>query len=169
MIESKEIKIDIVDAFRDCLPPATKDQASTNRDESANRCIRIVAALVENEAGHVLLVRKRGTWAFMQPGGKLQDSESHLEALERELREELSCSVQPSSPHFLGTFTAPAANETGCLVEAALYRVKLVGTISAASEIEEIVWLDPDKLNEIELAPLTSQYVLPLRKHRLGD
>ena len=98
----------------------------------------------------------------MQPGGKLQDSESHLDALERELREELGCAVQPGSPAFLGTFTAPAANETGCLVEAALYRVKLVGMIRAASEIEEIVWLDPDKREEIELAPLTSRCVLPL-------
>jgi 8-oxo-dGTP diphosphatase len=57
----------------------------------------------------------------------------------------LSCFVQPGSAAFLGTFTAPAANETGCLVEAALYRLKLVGTITAASEIEEIVWLDPHK------------------------
>ena len=32
--------------------------------------IRIVAALIRDEAGRVLLVRKRGTAAFMQPGGK---------------------------------------------------------------------------------------------------
>jgi 8-oxo-dGTP diphosphatase len=98
----------------------------------------------------------------MQPGGKLRDSESDLDALERELVEELSCSVQPDSPTLLGTFTVPAANEGGCLVEATLYRVKLLGTISAASEIEEIIWLDPNKPHEIELAPLTSRCVLPL-------
>jgi 8-oxo-dGTP diphosphatase len=154
----------IVDAFRDYLPPVAKYQFSTNRNEPAQRFIRIVAALVQDEAGHVLLVRKRGTRAFMQPGGKLQDSESHLDALERELREELSCFVQPGSAAFLGTFTAPAANETGCLVEAALYRLKLVGTITAASEIEEIVWLDPHNAGEIELAPLTSRCVLPLTR-----
>jgi uncharacterized protein (TIGR00730 family) len=154
----------IVDAFSDYLPPVAKYQVSTKGNKPARQCIRIVAALVQDEAGHVLLVRKKGTLAFMQPGGKPHDSESHLDALERELREELSCSIQPGSPAFLGTFTAPAANETGCLVEAALYRVKLVGTISAALEIEEIVWLDPDKLNEIVLAPLTSQCVLPLAR-----
>ena len=154
----------IVDAFRDYLPPVAKYQVSTNGNEPAQRCIRIVAALVQDEAGHVLLVRKKGTRAFMQPGGKLKDSESHLDALQRELREELSCSVQPGSPAFLGAFTAPAANETDCLVEAALYRVKLAGTIIAASEIEEIVWLDPDMHGEIDLAPLTSRYVLPLAR-----
>jgi|SRR5579863_8306271 len=98
----------------------------------------------------------------MQPGGKLQDSEPHLAALERELAEELSCSVRAESPIFLGTFTAPAANETGCEVEAALYRVELDGAIHAASEIEEIAWVDPSPPYPIELAPLTRDAVLPL-------
>ena len=154
----------IVDAFSEYLPPAAKYQLSTKETEPARPCIRIVAALVEDELGHVLLVRKKGTRAFMQPGGKLQDAESHLDTLERELREELSCSIQPGSPVFLGTFTAPAANETDCLVEAALYRVTLAGTMSAASEIEEIIWLDCEKPNGIQLAPLTSRYVLPLAR-----
>jgi uncharacterized protein (TIGR00730 family) len=154
----------IIDAFRDYLPPVAKYQSSTTGNESARRRIRIVAALVQDEAGHVLLVRKKGTRAFMQPGGKLQDPESHLDALQRELREELGCSIQPGSSCFLGTFTAPAANEVGCLVEAALYRVTLAGAVSATSEIEEIIWLDCEKPNGIRLAPLTSQYVLPLAR-----
>jgi 8-oxo-dGTP diphosphatase len=154
----------IVDAFRDYLPPLAKYQVSTNGDEPARECIRIVAALVQDEAGNVLLVRKKGTRAFMQPGGKLEDSESHLDALERELREELCCSVQHGSSAFLGTFSAPAANEPGALVEAALYRVTLEGTISAASEIGEIIWLDPESHNEVELAQFTSRHVLPIAR-----
>jgi len=98
----------------------------------------------------------------MQPGGKLRDSESHLSALERELNEELKCSMRPGSAQFLGTFTAPAANENGCLVEAALYRVDLLGSISAACEIEEIVWIDPAQPDQIELAPLTRDAVMPI-------
>jgi 8-oxo-dGTP diphosphatase len=100
----------------------------------------------------------------MQPGGKVRGSESHLAALERELGEELRCSLRPGSPAFLGIFAAPAANETGCLVQAALYRVELMGTISAASEIEEVVWLDPREPHQIELAPLTRETVLPLAR-----
>ena len=37
--------------------------------------IRIVAALIRDDAGRVLLVRKRGTDAFMQPGGKRDPGE----------------------------------------------------------------------------------------------
>jgi 8-oxo-dGTP pyrophosphatase MutT (NUDIX family) len=143
----------ILDVFRDYAAPAEKWPRTP---------IRIVAALVQDGAGRVLLVRKKGTLAFMQPGGKLRDSESHLMALEREIGEELTCSVQPGSQVFLGTFTAPAANETGFLVEAALYRVELVGPIAAAAEIEEMVWLDPCGSGSLELAPLTRQTVLPL-------
>jgi uncharacterized protein (TIGR00730 family) len=150
----------ILDAFRGYAPPAAKWQQQT--------AIRVVAALVEDEAGRVLLVRKKGTRAFMQPGGKLRDSEPHLAALQREIGEELRCSVRPGSPIFLGTFTAPTANESGCLVEAALYRVELAGPIVAASEIDEAIWFDPNSSGQVELAPLTREQVLPLatRRHR---
>ena len=36
----------------------------------SEQVISIVAALIRDPAGRVLLVRKRGTVAFMQPGGK---------------------------------------------------------------------------------------------------
>lgn len=74
-------------------------------EKAQDNRILIVAALVQDDAGRVLLVRKRDTRAFMQPGGKLQDCESHLAALERELNEELNCSIEPASAVFLGTFT----------------------------------------------------------------
>jgi 8-oxo-dGTP diphosphatase len=81
---------------------------------------------------------------------------------------ELRCSVQPGSPVFLGTFSALAANEVGCVVEAALYRVERVGAISAASEIEEITWVDPAQPHHPELAPLTRETVLPLAMGATG-
>ncbi|HYL73136.1 MAG TPA: TIGR00730 family Rossman fold protein [Bryobacteraceae bacterium] len=152
----------ILKEFRNYSPPAAKWLRASNAPEPPQTVIPIVAALVQDEAQRVLLVRKRGTRAFMQPGGKMRDSESHLAALERELSEELRCSVRPGSPTFLGTFTAPAANERDCVVEAALYRVELIGPISAASEIDEILWLDPHSPGQIELAPLTREKVLPL-------
>jgi len=158
----------ILDAFRNYSPPVEKWQGPPTGEQPAREVIQIVAALVQDEARRVLLVRKRGTRAFMQPGGKLRDSESHIAALERELAEELSCSVRPGSPVFIGTFTAQAANEPGRLVEAALYRVELVDTIRASSEIEEVVWVDSRTSSRIELAPLTRDSVLPFAAQAIG-
>src|SRR5688500_6804363 len=96
--------------------------------------IRIVAALVLGDDGRTLLVRKRGTTAFMQPGGKLDAGELPLVGLEREIAEELGCGIDPKSAVELGTFTAPAANEPGRIVEARLFELRLVGSPAPQAE-----------------------------------
>ena len=63
----------------------------------SNNVISVVAALIRDEDGRVLLVRKRGTAAFMQPGGKRDPGESDIQALARELGEELGCRVAETS------------------------------------------------------------------------
>jgi len=75
----------------------------------------------------VLLVRKRGTAAFMQPGGKRDPGEDDIAALEREIDEELGCGVVPGSVSALGVFDAPAANEPGRRVHAAVYALRVTG------------------------------------------
>jgi 8-oxo-dGTP diphosphatase len=123
--------------------------------------IEIVAAVIQDQDGRILLVRKRGTLAFMQPGGKRDTGEDDLTALARELHEELACRLDLSSAVHLGTFEAPAANEAGQQVQAAVYRVRVNGVISPQAEIEELVWVDPEKPAGLVLAPLTRDYVLP--------
>jgi len=53
----------------------------------SNTIISVVAALIRDPDGRVLLVRKRGTEAFMQPGGKRDIGESDVAALSREIAE----------------------------------------------------------------------------------
>ena len=130
----------------------------------AARVIRIVAALAMNEDGKTLLVRKRGTAAFMQPGGKPNAGEQPLVALDREIREELGCGVQPGSGRNLGTFSAPAANEPGSTVRAELFAIRLSGVAEAQAEIEEAIWVDPFALDGLVLAPLTETHVMPLAR-----
>jgi len=128
----------------------------------SRRLIPIVAAVVSNDRGETLLVRKRGTSAFMQPGGKRAAGETDLEALGREIEEELGCSLDTQSVRPLGRFRAMAANEPGDIVEADLYGVYLVGAPAPQGEIADILWLDPAAHETPPLAPLTAWCVLPL-------
>jgi 8-oxo-dGTP diphosphatase len=133
--------------------------------------IEIVAALIRDGAGRVLLVRKRGTTAFMQPGGKRDSGEDDITALAREIDEELGCRLVPDSVRSLGEFDAISANEPGLRVRAALYEIDVTGEIAPKAEIEAMVWIDPAAPAAIPLAPLTRDHVLPLasRKRVAGD
>jgi 8-oxo-dGTP diphosphatase len=127
-----------------------------------NGTIKIVAALICDDAGRVLLVRKRGTTAFMQPGGKRDPGEDDTAALSREIAGELGCGVIRASIRPLGEFDAIAANEPGWRVQASLYGIDVIGEIAPSREIDETIWIDPVAPPDIPLAPLTREHVLPL-------
>jgi 8-oxo-dGTP pyrophosphatase MutT (NUDIX family) len=130
--------------------------------------LRIAAAMLVRADGRTLLVRKRHTTIFMQPGGKIDPGETVQSALVRELKEELGISVDIQSLVPLGQFLAPAANEAGVMVEAALFMVECDQAVQPAAEIEEAVWLAPDAPRDFPIAPLTDGYVLPLHKQLCG-
>jgi 8-oxo-dGTP pyrophosphatase MutT (NUDIX family) len=91
-----------------------------------NRII-IAAALIGDGDGQLLLVRKRGTAAFMQAGGKLDPGETPFQALARELEEELGYRPAQAEVSFLGTFAAEAANEPDHFLEAHLFHLRAAG------------------------------------------
>jgi 8-oxo-dGTP diphosphatase len=124
--------------------------------------IEIVAALIRDAEGKILLVRKRGTRAFMQPGGKRDAGETDEAALAREIDEELGCRVIADSVRHIGEFICAAANEPGRNVKAVVYEVDVTGDISPAAEIDEIIWVDPARPGAYPLAPLTRDHILPL-------
>jgi 8-oxo-dGTP diphosphatase len=128
------------------------------------RIISVVAALIRDPDGRVLLVRKRGTVAFMQPGGKRDIGESDVAALSREIAEELGCRVRDTTAQALGVFDCPAANEPGFQVSAAVYAVDVEGPIRPTGEIDQVVWIDPHALPDLPFAPLTRDHVLPLAR-----
>lgn len=123
--------------------------------------IHISAAVIINSEGKTLLVRKAGTQAFMQAGGKIDRDESPRQALERELLEELGIGLA-SEPRHLGQFREVAANELNTDVIAELFAVELNGEPHVAREIEECVWVSYFEAQTLALAPLTRNHVLPI-------
>jgi 8-oxo-dGTP diphosphatase len=126
------------------------------------RTIRIAAALIDDGRGRLLLVRKAGTEWFMQAGGKIENGESPLAALGRELEEEIGLTLADCDARHLGSYSAPAANEPGDIVQAELFHVRVQHDPSPRSEIAEAVWVDHAVAIAMPLAPLTRDYVLPL-------
>lgn len=109
------------------------------------KTIRISAAIVRDEAGRFLLVRKRGSEIFFQPGGKIDAGEQPETALVREIEEELGIRIDESQLRYAARMSAPAANETDAMVEAELFHLALNdGQVPvASSEIEELLWNPP--------------------------
>jgi len=125
--------------------------------------IRIAAALIVEADGRMLLVRKRGTDRFMLAGGKIDAGETAVEALRREIGEELGCGISGDAEP-LGRYSAPAQFEPGHIVEAELFAVTLDGEIRLAAEIEEVAWHDPHDLDSRPLAALARMHALPLAR-----
>lgn len=118
--------------------------------------IRIAAAVIVDEAGRWLLVRKRGTTAFMQAGGKIEAGEHPRDAVVREVGEELAVLVAPAQVRDLGLLDAAAANEPGHRLEAHVFAVDGVTGAVATAEIAEAVWVTPAEAALLPLAPLTA-------------
>ena len=122
--------------------------------------ILTVAAVIADGQGRVLLVRKRDTAVFIQPGGKREPGEAPLATLARELNEELGVELIESSAIALGEFEAAAVNERGRRVRALAYAVQVTGRAQAQAEIAELAWVeavDP----AVTVAPLSSDHILP--------
>ncbi len=130
-------------------PPQPEIQGAT---------INKVAGLIVKE-GKLLLVRKFGTDQLIMPGGAVEQGESQVQALERELVEELGVE-EATVNELIGTYKARAAFEAGLDVEITLFHASLSGTPKPCNEIEEIVWHHPFVSNH-RLSPIIRENILP--------
>lgn len=131
-----------------------------------SKVIYIAAACITDPLNRLLVVRKKGSEIFMQPGGKIEQGERPIETLVREIKEELNLDIPLTLPTVVGSFEAPAANEPGYIVKAELFRIELPHspTLQAAAEIAEARWLTYDDISQVNMAPLMHTYVIPLWK-----
>ncbi|MGL4255543.1 MAG: NUDIX hydrolase [Microbacterium sp.] len=135
--------------------------STSNPAPAPARSIRVSAAVIVNDRDELLLVRKAGTTAFMQPGGKPEPDETPAETLSRELFEELGLSVDAADLRPLGLFTAAAANEPGFLVVADVFEADIGDQLPViAAEIEEFRWVTRAEAEELEVAPLARENFL---------
>jgi len=136
----------------DFSPACYRAGVSTPNDD---RRIYVSAAVIRDEEGRLLLVRKRGTTAFMQPGGKPEPGETPAETLIRELEEELGLVVGEHQLTSLGRFENAAANEPGFTVVADVFGVDMGEQApNVGAEIEEFRWVTHSDALKMDVAPL---------------
>ncbi|MBO1359800.1 NUDIX domain-containing protein [Acetobacter sacchari] len=124
--------------------------------------IQIAAAVIDDGAGRLLVVRKAGSSWFMLAGGKIEKGELPVDALKRELAEEVGFVADDRSLTPLGSFSAPAANEAGAIVTAELFHFRTAQTAKVSAEIAEALWVTASDATSLPLAPLMVSHVLPL-------
>jgi mutator protein MutT len=128
------------------------------------KTLTLAVGVLQDDQGRMLVVRKKGTTAFMQPGGKIDAGETPKQALKRELFEELNVDIDEQELEWLGKATSLAANEPETDVVADIFAVKQTDwpEFTLTAEIEEARWLDQQ--SDLPLAPLTQDEILPLLK-----
>lgn len=125
--------------------------------------IHVSAAVIVDDAGKVLVVRKKGTTRFMQPGGKPEPGETPAQTLVRELHEELGLRLDEGDLVHLGTFVSAAANEPGHRVIAEGFSVSIAAAeVVVQAELAELRWITPADAETLPLAPLSVEHLLPL-------
>lgn len=92
--------------------------------------------------GKILSTRSKGKDKYYLPGGKREGVETDVETLAREVKEELSVDIIPSTAQQYGVFEAQAHGKAeGVRVKMTCYTAEFRGELMKDSEIAEVIWL----------------------------
>ena len=124
--------------------------------------VEVVAGLIQDEKGRFLVTRRRagshlaGFWEF--PGGKRESGESLVDALRRELAEELSARFEVGERVETVQWEYP---ERTIVIH--FYRCRLESGTIEPRESQAMEWVAPARLKELEFPPADRELISRLR------
>lgn len=102
---------------------------------------------------------------FYTLGGKIEEGESDIECLKREVLEEIGCKIDEVSLKYLAEFEDVAHGKEEALLNVRLYEGRLVGKPRPSGEVVEIGWFDT-KSNPKNLSVIAKRTIFPwLKSH----
>lgn len=128
--------------------------------------IFVVGAIIES-GGKILCAQRSASmtlsdlWEF--PGGKIENDETHREALRREIREELNLDIAVDKNLYEN---AVYTYDFG-RVHLSAYLCKLIEGVPSLTEHQSVEWLSPEELNRLNWAPADIPIVEKLMKERV--
>ena len=103
----------------------------------------LTAGLVVVRENKLLLAYSKNKKAWYLPGGKIDDGENSLEAVQREILEELNVKLDTERLKYYCHITAPAYGEsTNIIMEQDCFLYELTETIEPNNEIGEVKFFD---------------------------
>lgn len=124
---------------------------------TANSLVPAVAAVVRDQAGRVLMIRRTDNDLYAIPGGAQDFGETVTQAVVRETREETGIEVEVT--HLVGIYSDPRhiiAYDDGEVRQefSICFRARPGGgKLRASSESKEVRWVDPGRLDELNIHP----------------
>lgn len=128
--------------------------------------LHVVAGVLRDGHGRVLLARRppgkadAGLWEF--PGGKVEANESPLDALRRELREELGVGIRDGVP--LIRVPVASADATAIRLHLDTWTIRGFDGVPVAHEHEALAWVDEAELDRYPMPPADRPVVAALRE-----
>jgi len=130
--------------------------------------VAVAVITAEDKAGKKCLIAKRsdhvhkgGFWEF--PGGKVEDAETVLEALTRELKEELAISVLNATPLLKVQYDYP---EKSVLLD--VWEVTQFSGSAVGNEGQPVAWVSVDQLNGYQF-PEANRPILDILQKLASD
>ncbi|NMA58710.1 (deoxy)nucleoside triphosphate pyrophosphohydrolase, partial [Clostridium cochlearium] len=114
--------------------------------------VKVVGAIIENENNEILCALRSpkmslpNMWEF--PGGKIEKGETLKQAIEREIKEELSCDVK-----FIDVFNDNTHEYDNLIVNLITIKCKLISGMPIANEHSKLIWLHRENLLSLNWAP----------------
>lgn len=116
------------------------------------KSVQVVGAIIENNHGEILCALRSSEmtlpnyWEF--PGGKIEVGEAKQEALKREIREELKCTIE-----VFDKIEDTLHEYEEVIVRLETYMAKVIFGTPIATEHAEIKWIPRNKLSTLKWAP----------------